>query len=93
MKLRSQTIQRNDTITYKTVGSTVYILDPKTNTIHTLNGTGSFIWNKIKKPTTMEALVSSITEEYNVTQKEALVDTQSFVKKYREYGYILMLSE
>lgn len=84
----SVTIQRNPKTTYKLVDSVVYILDPRTSTIHTLNDTSSFIWNHIKKPVKIGDLVALITEEYDVPYKTAQKDADVFIKKYIAAGYI-----
>lgn len=52
----------------------------------TLNESGILLWRLLEKGTTREALAAALTEEYEVSETEALADTDEFVQKLRVVG-------
>lgn len=52
----------------------------------TLNESGLLLWRLLEKGTTREALATALTEEYEVSESEALADADEFVQKLRAVG-------
>lgn len=51
------------------------------NGMLTLNDTGAFYWEMLKKGTTREEMLIEILKEYDVTQAEASKDLDEFLTK------------
>ena len=49
------------------------------NGMITVNETGAFLWEKLRKGTTKEELLHAMLEEYEVSEKEAEADIQEFL--------------
>ena len=56
------------------------------NTIITLNETGAFIWEQLKNDTSVEAIISAMVKEYDVSKEIAQADVVKFVEKMTEAG-------
>ena len=52
----------------------------------TLNESGILLWRLLEKGATREALAAALTEEYEVSETEALADADEFVQKLRVVG-------
>lgn len=83
---------KNDFIVKEISGSTVVI--PVGNRVADFNGmlklneTGVFLFNLLKNDTTIEALVQSLVDEYEVTKEKANEDVITFVNKLKEADII-----
>lgn len=83
---------KNDFIIKEIAGSTVVI--PVGNRVADFNGmlklneTGVFLFNLLKNDTTIEVLVNSLVEEYDVTKDKANADVTAFVIKLKEADII-----
>ena len=83
---------KNDFIVKEISGSTVVI--PVGNRVADFNGmlklneTGVFLFNLLKNDTTIEALVLSLVDEYEVTKEKANEDVITFVNKLKEADII-----
>jgi hypothetical protein len=58
------------------------------NSIYSLNELGARIWELIDGKTTLESIVSVITQEYKVDAEEAKSDTLEFLENLVEIGAI-----
>ena len=47
----------------------------------TLNESGCMLWHLLENETTREEMASALTEEYDVSYDEALVDVDEFIAK------------
>ena len=56
--------------------------------IYTLNELGGRIWELIDGSTTVETLISTITQEYAVDTKQAEFDIQEFLDQLEQIGAI-----
>lgn len=89
MKLEKSTaIKCKNDVIYREMGGIIYILDPKTATIRTLNESASFLWKALKKPLTLHDLTDLVCREYEVSEKTAKNDTEEFVSRYLEQGFL-----
>ena len=53
-----------------------------------LNGTGSFIWEKVAEGLDEDAIAKALTAEYDATPEKAASDVAAFVAKMRENGFL-----
>jgi len=89
MKLKLTTkIKRNKAVMFKEVEGVVYILDPRNATIHTLNKTASFIWNQLKTPCSIENIVSSVCNQFEVKKNKAQRDIMKLISKYLKEEFL-----
>ena len=58
----------------------------KFNGLITLNELGTFIWNLLSEPTSLDAVTVRITEEYDVDAETARADAQAFLDELRKVG-------
>ena len=72
-----------------------YVLVPITNNIadmnsvYTLNETGAFIWEQIDGKRNVEDIISSLTEEFDIDNKNAEADVFAFIDNLRRYLIII----
>ena len=53
-----------------------------------LNGTGSFIWERVAEGLDEDAIAKALVAEYDVTPEKAASDVAAFVAKMRENGFL-----
>ena len=58
----------------------------KFNGLITINELGTFIWNLLSEPTSLDAVTVRITEEYDVDAETARADAQAFLDELRKVG-------
>lgn len=58
----------------------------KFNGLVTVNALGSFIWDVLQQPATLDELVARITEEYEVDDATARSDAEEFLAELRQIG-------
>ena len=56
------------------------------NGLVTVNALGAFIWELLGSPTDLDAIVSRITEEYDVDTETARRDAEEFLGELRKIG-------
>lgn len=81
-------IIQNQTIVSKKTGSTWILLEPNKKHIRELNETAGFIWSLLKKPTTPDAIVKKMCQEYDAPKSEVEEDVARFLKEYKKLGLI-----
>jgi hypothetical protein len=68
-----------------------YVLVPITNNIadmnsvYTLNETGAFIWDQIDGKRTIEEIIASLTNEYDIDPASAEKDVFAFIDNMSKY--------
>ncbi len=56
--------------------------------LFSLNETGLFIWNQLKKGTTLKMLVDMLQSEYDVKAEQAAEDIEEFLQSISEKGIL-----
>lgn len=79
---------RSQTINSRKSGSVWALLEPNKKYIRELNETAGFIWSILKQPTTPEAIVRKVCQEYDVPRTEAAEDVARFLKEYKKLDLI-----
>ncbi|MEK7543647.1 MAG: PqqD family protein [Patescibacteria group bacterium] len=83
MLLRLSTVLRiNNTLIQKEHNGTIYIVDPVTETIHTLNETATSIWKYLRKPRSVQNIIHMVTDEFDVDYAQAKEDIIKFLTVY-----------
>lgn len=91
MKPKPKTrIKRSKRVIFKEVEGIVYILDPRSSTIHTLNETASFIWQHLNTPCSVKELTTLMTENFDVEEKKAAVDIKDFTLRYLKEKLVVL---
>ncbi len=65
-----------------------FIFDPETGNSYTVNRTGLFILRLLKEGKSEKEIVKSLTETFNVDEREAERDLIDFVEQLRLYGLL-----
>ncbi len=68
------------------VGSDTVILHGDTGVYYALEGIGSFIWDLLAEPISLEAIAGRIVAEYDVGRQEAEADLLEFVRGLLDGG-------
>lgn len=58
------------------------------NGLLTVNEIGAFLWERLKKETTIDALTAAVLEEYEVDEGTARRDVEEFVASLQKVGVI-----
>ncbi|MGI6392329.1 MAG: PqqD family protein [Candidatus Izemoplasmatales bacterium] len=58
------------------------------NGIMTLNETGKFLWNQLKQEVSVESLIASIVDNYEVDRNTAAQDVTAFIEKLRKHNVL-----
>jgi len=66
----------------------LYQTDNEENCIYTLNGLGSFIWEKLEQPSSIEQLRSVILAEYEADSETLVSDLDRFLVEMKTIGAI-----
>lgn len=77
----SSYVRRNDKLVWRIIDNYVFIMDPTTSMLHTLNGVGSRIWELLDSTNAIEEIVQEICSEFEVTSEIAREDVLKFVSE------------
>lgn len=55
-----------------------------------LNETGSCIWEELKQPRTLQAIVATLMNEFEVTEEVANLETTNFIQHLRDCGLVVV---
>ena len=81
--------QRFD-LTRQTINGEAVILDRRSQQIHQLNETGSFIWDKCDGATSVSEIIRSVTEQFDAEHDVATADVNRAVEELRDLGLLVI---
>lgn len=81
-------VARLKSLPSQTVLNDTYIITPENTTLHRLNEVGTFIWDNIDQPETVENLVIEVCERFDVEREEAQKDVIDFVRIMHKKGLL-----
>jgi hypothetical protein len=81
-------ISRNRDTASRTVGGEAIVLTPMDSKIHSLNETGSRIWELLADSPSFGQIVACIHREFEATEDQARRDALAFVEDLAERGMI-----
>jgi hypothetical protein len=80
----------NADLSFKEIGSELFIYNRKNSTIYSFNGTGVFIWSLLIKGLSIDEIGRCLCREYEVAQDKAGNDVSDFVKNLEKNGLITL---
>ncbi|RKI43527.1 PqqD family protein [bacterium D16-51] len=87
-------MQQNENFTLRNIGD-IYFIIPTAQTTFlsvgqmlTVNETGAYLWNCLKKKQTLEELASSLQSYYNIDYTMAFEDTKQFVEELQKINAV-----
>jgi hypothetical protein len=72
---------RSTDLSARTIGNETIVLDMRSSRYFSVIGVGSRLWELLADETTLDALVATIVEEYEVDAATASRDTAAFVER------------
>jgi len=73
-------------LAFRRIGGEVFIVDSARSEMHELNGAAALIWEGLAAGKTEKALVSALTAEFEVEEKNARADLEGFVEELLKAG-------
>jgi hypothetical protein len=71
-----------------TIGDETVILHEPDGVYYGLNDVGSFVWNLLEDPHTIEAICEAVTAEYEVERERCRKDIEEMVSELAEKGLV-----
>jgi Coenzyme PQQ synthesis protein D (PqqD) len=68
-----------DDVVWREVGDELVVLELSTSTYLTLNGTARYLWERLIEATTVDGLIETLVEQYQLSADQARSDTESFL--------------
>lgn len=81
-------IKRERGVFSKKIRGRWLLLEKNKEYIRELNEVASYIWGLIKKPVSINQIVTNLCQEYRVGKKKAKQDVEKFIKQYLREGLI-----
>lgn len=75
-------------LAYRRIAGELFIVDPRRAELHELNGAAALIWEGLAAGKDEAGLVSAITAEFEVTEKEARADAAVFLEELARAGLL-----
>jgi hypothetical protein len=75
-------------LAYRRIAGEVFIVDAARAEMHELNGTASLIWEGLAAGKTEKAIVAAILAEYEIEEKTARADLESFRAGLKRAGLL-----
>ena len=92
-------MQQNENFTLRNIGD-IYFIVPAAQTTFlsagqmlTVNETGAYLWNCLKKSQTIEELASILQSYYNIDYTMAFEDTKHFVEELQKINAVKLSFE
>lgn len=76
-------------LAYRRIAGEVFIVDAARAEMHELNGTAALIWEGLAAGKTEKAIVSALMAEYEIEEKAARADLESFVNELEKTGLLV----
>lgn len=81
--------KRKNNLAFRPIGDEMVIIDlDGARTFHQLNELGAFIWNFCDGKNSLVEIEQKIMEEFSVSESEAKVDLNSFIKELTELNLL-----
>ncbi|MGA3146703.1 MAG: PqqD family protein [Acidimicrobiales bacterium] len=68
-----------DDLVWREVGDELVVLELSTSTYLTLNGTARYLWESLADATTVDGLVQTLVDRYQIPAAQARSDTEAFL--------------
>jgi hypothetical protein len=77
-------MQRKGNLLFNIIDGEVVILSIETNKYYGIDKVGSRIWELLEQPVNFQMIVSTLREEYDVSELQCNQDTLTFLKKMED---------
>lgn len=75
-------------LAYRRIAGEVFIVDAARAEMHELNGPAALIWEGLSAGRTEKAIIAALLAEYEIDEKAARADLQSFVNELERTGLL-----
>jgi hypothetical protein len=82
------TYQQNPRTAGRIIDGTAFVVTPDDNRLHTLNGTGTFVWSLAEGPVTLDQVAGALAARYEVDGARARVDAEQFLGDLTSRGIL-----
>ena len=86
---RRASLKPHPKLAHRVIEGRAFIMDPRDNTLHSLNETGTLVWRALAQGQGPEAAARSIAERFEVTPEEAVEDAAAFLRDLRSLGLVV----
>jgi len=76
-------------LAYRRIAGEMFVVDASLSELHELNGPAALIWEGLAAGKNNNALVSALTAEFEVDEKTARVDLDSFIAGLLKAGLLV----
>ncbi len=83
-----QVYQQKQSIIQETIDNQTFILLPKKGKLVELNKTASFIWEKLRKPQTINQIIKSLCHKFEIPSSAAEKDVRATIDKFSKLKLI-----
>jgi hypothetical protein len=66
------------------IGTGMALLDLASNEYFSIDEVGSFIWEQLRRPITIEAIIAAVAERYEIAPEACADDVRTLVKELRD---------
>ena len=84
----STTVVVTESTLSTTIGDETVILHEPDGVYYGLNDVGSFVWNLLEDPHTIEAICEAVTAEYEVERERCKEDIEEMVSELADKGLV-----
>ena len=83
-------LTRSKNVAARMLGGEMMIMSPRDATLFNLNEVGSVIWQAADGQTPLDAIVTRLCDEFDVTPEVARQDAEAFVQELAGHGILLV---
>lgn len=77
-------------LAFRRIAGEMFIVDAARAEMHELNGAAALIWEGLAAGKTEKAIVSAIVAEFEIEEKTASADLESFVDELKKTGLLVI---
>lgn len=78
-------------VTLQEVDDEILILDRRDNKIHQLNSTAAFIWKKCDGSKSIEYIINSLVDAFEITPEQAASDVLDTVQQFQQNNLLKLI--
>ena len=83
-------IERDPKQVFSEVDGEIIMLSIRNEEYYSLNNVASRIWRLLESPMSVNKVIESLTEEYEVDNRQCLEETKNFIDELYETGLIMV---
>lgn len=80
---------KNKNTAGRLIKGNAYVIVPEDNMMYMLNHVGSFLWNQLSNPCTVDDMAAKIHKEYDVSKEKAKKDAKEFLNNLVSFKVIV----